>query len=103
MDDVQGRFLGLPHDTTPACVKTCVMKVSKFQTIFSETFYGLTLTGQTANTKLTKSTPNSIEQRTVFIRTRACQPQQIQSSQTCREQHRIWECQIALHKDVSEN
>ena len=81
-------------------LKTWVMQASHFQTIASERVYGLT--GQTANSQLTQSTPNSIKERPFFIRTTACQHQQIQSCQTCREQHsRIWECQVFLQEDVS--
>ena len=81
-------------------LKTWVIQESHFQTIASETVYGLT--GQTANIQSTQSTPNCKEERTFFITTRACQPQQIQSCNICREQHRIWECQLFLQKDASE-
>ena len=43
-------------------LKTWESQESHFQTIASETVHGLT--GQTANTKLTQSTPNRIEHRT---------------------------------------
>ena len=82
-------------------LKTWVSQESYFHTIASETVHGLT--GQTANTKLTQSTPNRIEHRTLFIRTEACQPQPIQPCQTCKKQHRIGECHEFIQKDLSES
>ena len=82
-------------------LKIWVIQESHFQTIASETVYGLTR--QTANIQSTASTPNSKEERTFFITTRPCQTQQIQSCNICREQHRTWECQLFLQKDVSES
>ena len=81
-------------------LKTWVIQESHFQTIASETVYGLT--GQTANIQSMQSSSNSKEERTFFITTTPCQPQQIQSCNICRKQHRIWECQLFLQKDVSE-
>ena len=81
-------------------LKTWVIQESHFQTIASETVHGLT--GQTANTQFNQSETNRIEHRTLFIRTDACQPQQIQSCQTCKKQHKIWECHEFMQKDVSE-
>ena len=81
-------------------LKTWVMQETHFQTITSETVNGLT--GQTANTQLNQLESNRIEHRTLFIRTEACQPQPIQSCQTCSKQHRVWKCHEFMQKDLSE-
>ena len=81
-------------------LQTWLIQESNFHTIASETIYGLT--GKTPNSQLTQLTPNSEGERTFFIRTCACQPQQIQPCQICGEQHRIWQCKAFMQEDISE-
>ena len=81
-------------------LQTWVIQESYFHTIASETIHGLT--GQTPNSQLTQSTPNSVGERTFFISTSACQPQQIQPCQVCGEQHRIWQCKAFMQENISE-
>ena len=90
------------NDVTASVIalKTWVTEESRFQTIASETVHGLT--SRAGSNLSTPSTPNSAEQRTFFINQRISHPLLIQSCQLCKEQHRIWECQAFLHKEVSE-
>ena len=80
-------------------LQTWVHKESRFQTIASETINWLT--GHTYNTHLTQSTSNIVGERTFFIRTGASEPQQKQPCPACKEQHRIWRCNVFTQKNVS--
>ena len=79
-------------------LKTWVNEESRFQTIAAETVNGLT--SQTDNIESTPPTRNT-DHRTFFINERTCHPQQKQSCQICKEQHRIWECHTFMQNDIS--
>ena len=84
-------------NTTESVValKKWVMEESHFQIIASETVNGL---HGHKNTQADEAKANTTEQLTFFIGPSTCQRQQLQQCQTCRAQHRIWECSLFNQK-----
>ena len=84
-------------------LRTWVVEESRFQTIASETVYGLTgRAGDDRSNSSTQNKPEQTEHRTFLVNQESCHHQRKRSCQVCESQHRIWKCRAFIHEEIPE-